>query len=52
LLLPLALAGAGAFKTLPLSSHALTNIETLHRFLDFKIAVESTGGGACVVRVG
>lgn len=52
LLLPLALAGAGAFKTLPLSSHALTNIETLRLFLDTRIAVESTGDGACIVRVG
>jgi len=52
LLLPLALAGAGAFKTLPLSNHALTNIETLRRFLDIKIAAESIGESACVVRLG
>jgi len=52
LLLPLALAGAGAFKTLPLSSHALTNIETLRSFLDIRISAESTAGDACIVRVG
>lgn len=52
LLSPLAVAGAGAFKTVPLSSHALTNIETLRRFLDIKIAAESIGEGACLVRVG
>ena len=33
LLLPLALVGAGAFVTVPLTSHSTTNIEVIERFL-------------------
>lgn len=52
LLVPMAIAGQGSFTTLePLSSHTTTNIETVKRFLDVEITVESIGGGACRVRV-
>lgn len=34
LLIPLALAGGGRFRTLPLTSHAHTNLETIRYFLD------------------
>lgn len=34
LLIPLALAGAGSFTTLPLSLHSRTNIEVIKKFLD------------------
>lgn len=37
LLLPLALAGAGSFVTGTPSSHTLTNIETIKKFLDLEI---------------
>lgn len=37
LLLPLALAGGGAFKTLPPSIHAQTNAEVLRQFLDVSV---------------
>jgi len=47
LLLLFALAGSGAFKTLPLSGHAATQIELIPRFLDVVIRVEED-----VVRVG
>jgi RNA 3'-terminal phosphate cyclase (ATP) len=40
LLLPMALGGGGSFVTLPLSSHALTNIEVLKAFLPVEIPVE------------
>ncbi|MCW5806172.1 MAG: RNA 3'-terminal phosphate cyclase [Deltaproteobacteria bacterium] len=40
LLLPLALAGGGAFRCAPLSPHATTNIDTIRMFLDVPIAVE------------
>jgi RNA 3'-terminal phosphate cyclase (ATP) len=40
LLLPMAMAGGGSFTTLPLSSHATTNIAVIERFLDVKFAVE------------
>jgi RNA 3'-terminal phosphate cyclase (ATP) len=49
LLLPLALAGSGAFATLPLSLHATTQIDLIPRFLDVRIEVEERGDGGCVV---
>lgn len=39
LLIPMALAGGGKFRTLPPTQHALTNIEVLKNFLDVEIAV-------------
>jgi RNA 3'-terminal phosphate cyclase (ATP) len=42
LLLPMALAGGGAFRTIaPLSDHTLTNIDTIREFLDVSIRVET-----------
>jgi len=38
LLIPMALAGCGSFTTCPLSRHALTNIEIIHKFLDVRIS--------------
>jgi RNA 3'-terminal phosphate cyclase (ATP) len=40
LLLPMAVAGAGRFRTLPLSSHALTNIATIQQLIDVPIACD------------
>jgi RNA 3'-terminal phosphate cyclase (ATP) len=51
LLLPFALAGAGAFATLPLSLHATTQIDLIPRFLDVRIEVEAEEAGRVVVRV-
>lgn len=45
LVLPLAVAGGGRFRTLPLSSHATTNIDTVRRFFDIAIRVERDAGG-------
>jgi len=42
LLVPLALAGGGRFKTLPLSGHARTNLEIVKRFLPVDARVEET----------
>jgi RNA 3'-terminal phosphate cyclase (ATP) len=39
LLLPMAMAGGGSFTTLPLSRHALTNIEVIGKFLDVEVEV-------------
>jgi RNA 3'-terminal phosphate cyclase (ATP) len=45
LLLPLALAGSGSYRTLPLSLHAKTQIELIPEFLDVRIeAMEEEGG--------
>lgn len=49
LLLPLAAGAGGAFTTLPLSSHSLTNIEVIQRFVDVEIEVTQVSNG--VVRV-
>lgn len=40
LLLPLALAGEGAFRTLSPTAHTVTNIEVLRLFLDVNVKVE------------
>jgi RNA 3'-terminal phosphate cyclase (ATP) len=46
LLLPLALAGSGSFRTLPLSLHATTQVELIPEFLDVRIGVvEEEGDG-------
>jgi RNA 3'-terminal phosphate cyclase (ATP) len=55
LLLPLAVAGGGRFRCAPLSSHAITNIETIRRFLDVPIRVDpdpGPGGDTVVVSLG
>ena len=49
LLLPMAVAGRGTFRTLPLSLHATTNIETIGAFLDVPIRVEPDGDTAVVI---
>jgi RNA 3'-terminal phosphate cyclase (ATP) len=48
LLLPLALARGGTFRTLPLSSHTRTNIETIKKFLPVRIEVEEKGNSAVI----
>lgn len=52
LLLPLALGNGGAFTTLPLSRHSLTNIDTIQKFLPVKIQVSEEGNRNCTVEVG
>jgi RNA 3'-terminal phosphate cyclase (ATP) len=51
LLLPLAIAGGGRFRCAPLSSHAVTNIATIRRFLDVPIRVDPDGD-AVIVAIG
>lgn len=43
LLLPMALAGSGAFTTCAVSQHTLTNIETIKRFLPVDFTTEEVG---------
>jgi len=55
LLLPLALARSGSFRTLPLSLHTQTQVELIPEFLDVRIGVEvedGKGGRVCRVGVG
>jgi RNA 3'-terminal phosphate cyclase (ATP) len=43
LVLPLALAGRGEFATLPLSSHARTNVEVIEQFLGARLTATQEG---------
>ncbi len=52
LLVPLALAGGGAFATLPLSRHSTTQIDLIRLFLDVRIAVDRSESGRAEVRIG
>ncbi|HEY8368592.1 MAG TPA: RNA 3'-terminal phosphate cyclase [Thermodesulfobacteriota bacterium] len=52
LLVPLALAGGGSFRTLPLSLHATTNIAVVRRFLDLPIRTTPAEDGTVLVEVG
>jgi RNA 3'-terminal phosphate cyclase (ATP) len=49
LLIPLALAGGGSFKTFPLSAHTTTNIHTIKKFLDVEIHVIEDSHSATVI---
>lgn len=51
LLLPLALAGGGSFRTQALSRHAETNIAVIQTFLDCRIEAEELHDGSTRVRV-
>jgi len=52
LLLPMALAGGGAYLTGPLSLHATTNIDTIRQFLDVPITVDEVARKQFRVTVG
>ena len=52
LVLLLALAGGGRFRTLPLTRHTETNITVIRDFLDVAIETEAVARGVVEVRVG
>ncbi|MBE0598641.1 MAG: RNA 3'-terminal phosphate cyclase, partial [Desulfuromonadales bacterium] len=52
LLLPLALAGGGAFRTLRPTRHTMTNIEVIRDFLPVAVEVREEAGGTWQVRIG
>ena len=45
LLLPMALAGGGRFRTSTLTRHTLTNIEVLQSFLDLEVRASEEDDG-------
>jgi RNA 3'-terminal phosphate cyclase (ATP) len=59
LILPFAIAASrsareslrSSFKTLPLSSHAETNIEVVKKFLDVDVCVKPESEGVCIVEI-
>jgi RNA 3'-terminal phosphate cyclase (ATP) len=52
LLIPMALAGAGTFRTLKPTAHTLTNADVIRRFLDVSIAVDHEGGDVHRITIG
>jgi len=51
LLIPIALAGGGSFRTLVPTRHTLTNIEVIKKFLDIEINCDSKGHDDCEIRI-
>jgi RNA 3'-terminal phosphate cyclase (ATP) len=51
LILPLALAGGGVFRTLPLTRHTETNLEVVQRFLPIRARCSEDGAGAVRVEI-
>jgi len=52
LLIPMALAGGGTFRTLRPTRHTITNADVIRRFLDVPIAVEAENDGVYRVSIG
>ncbi|MEM8930238.1 MAG: RNA 3'-terminal phosphate cyclase [Acidobacteriota bacterium] len=52
LLLPMAMAGGGSMRTLPLSRHASTQVDLLGRFVEVPIRVERRTKRRCEVHIG
>ncbi len=48
LLIPIALAGGGSFRTLPVTPHTTTNIEIISKFLPVRFRIEPDGQGCRV----
>jgi RNA 3'-terminal phosphate cyclase (ATP) len=51
LLIPLAMAGAGRFRTLPLSDHARANIQVIQQFLPVRFLVNEAESGAVTLGI-
>jgi RNA 3'-terminal phosphate cyclase (ATP) len=52
LLIPMALAGGGTFRTLAPTGHTVTNADVIRRFVDVSIVVDPEGDGVYRVSVG
>jgi RNA 3'-terminal phosphate cyclase (ATP) len=51
LLLPMALAGGGSFKTLAVTRHSVTNAHVIRQFLDVEVTVTDLGPDAAGIEV-
>ncbi|MGB3969880.1 MAG: RNA 3'-terminal phosphate cyclase, partial [Planctomycetota bacterium] len=51
LLLPMALAGGGAFRTMPPSLHTTTNAQVIRRFLPVRFTIAADSAGAFLVTI-
>ena len=52
LLIPMALAGGGTFRSLKPTAHTVTNADVIRRFLEVSVAIEHERGGVYRVTVG
>ncbi len=52
LLIPMAMAGGGSFRTVEPSLHTMTNIEVIREFLDIDIRVKEENEKSWLIRVG
>jgi RNA 3'-terminal phosphate cyclase (ATP) len=52
LLIPMALAGGGTFRTLKPTAHTMTNADVIRRFLKVSVAVEHEGNDVYRVSLG
>lgn len=52
LLIPMALAGCGSFRTLAPSAHTLSNASVVRRFMDVQIALDAEGDDAYRITIG
>lgn len=52
LLLPMAVGAGGSFTTIPLSTHAATNIEVIRKFVDVEFSSDQVSHGVVRVTVG
>lgn len=51
LMIPIAMAGGGSFRTVPLTLHSTTNIEILRQFLDVQVEVQRPAKRICEVSI-
>jgi RNA 3'-terminal phosphate cyclase (ATP) len=51
LLLPMAIAGAGAFRTLPLTTHSMTHIALIREFLGVQVSIVEESADVRLVRL-
>ena len=51
LLIPMALAGKGRFRTLSLTNHTLTNMDIIQRFLDVNFEVDNISDGTVEINI-
>jgi RNA 3'-terminal phosphate cyclase (ATP) len=52
LLVPLAIAGSGAYRTMPLTRHTRTNIAIVRQFLEIAIKVQPAGATEWEIKIG
>ncbi|MGQ9649038.1 MAG: RNA 3'-terminal phosphate cyclase [Phycisphaerae bacterium] len=52
IMLPLAIAGCGRYRTMPLTRHSTTHVDLIRKFLDIDVTVDHLDRDRCEVRIG